>query len=73
MALDQGSRVLGFDSRSAGVKTLVALNPHRLCAPSNNVNQVERKLVLWEWLQLQKIVLHLLLVLEKAYCYNIMI
>ena len=33
-----------------------ALNPH--CPPSSNGYQVERKLVLCEWLQLQKIVLH---------------
>ena len=35
-----------------------ALNPHRLCPPSSNGYQVERKLVLCEWLQLQKIALH---------------
>ena len=31
-----------------------ALNPHRLCPPNSNGYQVERKLVLCEWLQLQK-------------------
>ena len=35
-----------------------ALNPHSLCPPSSNGYQVERKLVLCEWLQLQKIALH---------------
>ena len=40
-------------------KSLVqALYPHRLCPPSSNAYQVERKLVLCEWLQLQKIALH---------------
>ena len=35
-----------------------ALNPHCLCPPSSNGHQVEWKLVLCEWLQLQKITLH---------------
>ena len=35
-----------------------ALNTHRFCPPSSNRYQVERKLVLCEWLQLQKIALH---------------
>ena len=35
-----------------------ALNPHILCPPSSNGYQVERTLVLCEWLQLHKIALH---------------
>ena len=33
------------------------MNPHPLCPPSSNGYQVERKFVLCEWLQLQKITL----------------
>ena len=32
-----------------------ALNPHCLCQPNSNGYQVERKLILCEWLQLQKL------------------
>ena len=35
-----------------------ALNRHCLCRPSSNGYQVEQELVLCEWEQLQKIVVH---------------
>ena len=60
-ALDLRSRGLVFGSRATLVmcKSLgAALNPHCLCRPSRNGYLVERKLVLCEWLQLQKLAMH---------------
>ena len=56
LTLDPRSRSLRFDSSCVMCKSLgQALNSHFLCPSGSNGYQVERKLVLCDWLELQKI------------------